>query len=190
MGGVKSPGVTNFRRKGNRLGKYLYQGGYWYFVTICTSYKQCIFVEEGLPLQNNRFVLSPVGRTVESHLKSLSQKYSGVSLEDYVIMPNHMHAIISIEEDGQMSLSEVMRRLKAHVQVEVREKVREGNLRDESWKDKPSATGEGFSLHKMWQKSFYDHIIRNDADLLRIREYIRDNPFKWRLDTLHPEYKG
>jgi REP element-mobilizing transposase RayT len=165
--------AKQFRRKYNRLSSELYTGGYWYFVTICTTYKQCIFVAEGLPLQDNRFVLSPVGRIVESHLKSLSQKYSGVSLEDYVIMPNHIHAIISIEEDGQMSLSEIMRRLKAHVQVEVREKIR-----------------EGLSLHKMWQKSFYDHIIRDDEDLMRIQEYIENNPKKWELDSLFMEMEG
>jgi REP element-mobilizing transposase RayT len=50
----------------------------------------------------------------------------------------------------------------------------------------PLQNAKEVNLHKIWQKSFYDHIIRNDTDLLRIQEYIMNNPINWELDTLNP----
>ena len=80
-------------------------------------------------------------------------------LDKYVIMPNHVHMILSLNEDSIIPLSQIVGSFKAGVSREI-----------------------GFSV---WQRSFYDHIIRSEADYKRICEYIENNPAKWALDKYY-----
>jgi putative transposase len=86
----------NFTRKRNRLPlKELYQGGQWYFVTICTQDKKCIFVEETptFPLKS----VSPITKIIQNEWLNIEKFYSNVVLDEFVIMPNHFHGIIGFD---------------------------------------------------------------------------------------------
>jgi putative transposase len=175
-----------FIRKPNRLPfKNLYQGGYWYFITICTDQSQNMFVAEPLRFQNNNFELNKLGKELEKLWQEIPELFSGVVLDEFVIMPNHFHAILGFSEkvfyknEGkEQSLWDLIGKFKSIFWTRVKQ-----NLRSEQsqWNHKGSAT--------VWQKSFYDHIIRDQKDLARIREYIQNNPLNWHLDSLNPKSK-
>lgn len=169
---------ANFIRKPNRLPfKELYQGGNWYFVTICTDQMKNIFVEEPLRFQNNQFKLNKLGEEVKNLWQEIPQLFSGVVLDEFVVMPNHFHAILGFAEkvyykDGikEQSISDLIGKFKSILWTNIKN--------DLDLNGKRSAT--------IWQKSFYDHVIRNQKDLDRIREYVVNNPLNWHLDSLNP----
>ena len=177
------------KRQRHRLSKELYLGGYWYFVTLCVENKSNVFVAEGLSLQDNKFKLNSLGEMVEKEIVNLENKFSKIKVENYIIMPNHIHLIISIDEGATrinskkiISLGDVVGLLKAYTQKRIRDLLNaNGGI------NPPLRNTKEINLHKMWQKSFYDHIIRNETDLLRIQNYIVNNPINWQLDSLHPD---
>ena len=219
------------KRQNNRLSKDLYQGGYWYFITLCTYNMQCIFVESApSPTQNTTeftLVLSPtqsrqkyrlnhLGKIIEKVWLNTTQCYSDVIFDEYVIMPNHFHSIIGLDENScslvtgkKVSLGDVVSSFKRVSLREFKESVG-GGVRESVGEYLRENVGEGADSTKFkvadftkfegadstkstlnkygtfWQKSFYDHIIRNDKDLFRIQEYIINNPINWELDSLHP----
>jgi putative transposase len=181
-----------FVRKSNRLPIHnLYQGGQWYFITICTTNRQCLFVEEGLSLQNGLFHLTRYGIVVEQTLLCLADVFTNIFVDEYIIMPNHLHIIISLgdkqvkkETGKQANLSDIIGYLKAYSQKIIREidyGINNGGINPPLHKD--------LNIHKVWQKSFYDHVIRDEKNLNKIREYIRNNPLQWELDEYNPKHK-
>jgi REP element-mobilizing transposase RayT len=134
-----------------------------------------------LRFQNNneshQFELNQLGKKVENLWQEIPQLFSGVILDEFVIMPNHIHAILGFEEKvyyqnsaKEQSLSDLIGKFKSILWTKVKHEL--------NWNGEPSAT--------IWQKSFYDHVIRDEEDLKRIREYIQNNPLKWQLDLLNP----
>lgn len=154
-------------RKKNRLGKWLYDA-WWFFVTICTENKKSYFWDIDVGADNIR--LNLYWKIVEQCRCNISMIYENVGLEDFVIMPNHIHAIINIDKDEAIgnrpywSLSSIVKWFKQAVSKQLRK----------AWL--PSFKR---------QKSFYDHVIRNEQDLLRIREYIELNPYKRKNDEYY-----
>jgi REP element-mobilizing transposase RayT len=114
----------------------------------------------------------------------LGTHYSGVEVDSYVVMPNHLHGIILLAGDepgsspkrSSLSISEVMRRFKSFTTHEYGVGVRQ-----HGW---PAYPG------KLWQARFYDRIIRNERELVAIRQYIEQNPQRWELDSLNPALRG
>ena len=148
------------QRKNTRLEHYDYAQQNFYFVTICTANKQCIF---GRPSQ-----LSPMGQTAYTALQEIPQHFPDVVIDKFVVMPNHVHGIIHILKAGT-NLSTVIGAYKAHVTKTIR------------------AFTPGISV---WQSSFHDHVIREQTDYLRIWEYIDTNPAKWEADCFYCEIPG
>ena len=113
--------------------------------------------------------LSSIGYVVEKHILRANDVYPNVSIDSFVIMPNHVHLIVALEPPAgggvraprPTPLSDVIRSIKATVTKEL-----------------------GYSV---WQTSFYDHILRNEADWLRARQYISDNPACWAEDEYNME---
>ncbi len=151
-------------RRPNRLPYYDYSQVGYYFITICTKHKEQLFgkVVGADVLIGPRVVLSPYGEAVETVIVQIPE------IEKYVIMPNHVHLIIHLgsSADGPMgtsapthNISQIVRYLKRAV---------------------TTACGE-----TVWQRSFHDHIIRNEADYLRIWSYIDTNPNKWTEDCYY-----
>ena len=142
-------------RKNPRLKQFDYASRAYYFVTICAKNKACIF---GSPQ-----ALSNAGSIAEAALQSTETHFPTVKVDKFVVMPNHVHAIIILEE-GSPGLSAIVGQYKAAVTKHIHK-----------WD--PAAT--------VWQTSFHDHIIRNQADYQRIWQYIDTNPVKWSEDCFY-----
>ena len=153
------------KRKSIRLHGFDYSQAGAYFVTICSYEKKCIFGN----IVDNQTTLSKTGVFVESFWKQLPNIFSFVSLDNWVIMPNHLHGIVWLGETNheKQNLSDVVCWFKSR-----------STLRCiKNFKTKP----------KLWQRGFYEHIVRDEKDLLRIRQYINDNPVQWAVDSENPE---
>lgn len=152
-----------FYRKKLRLPDYDYSQYGCYFVTICTKDRRNLFghIIEG------KMVLNPLGNIISNILLELESHYFNSEITDYVIMPNHLHFIWFNQSNSL--LSDVVKTFKGRSTVAYREYIRTKNL----------------IFHPLWQRSFYEHIIRNDKDYLRISEYIENNPIQWELDRFY-----
>lgn len=159
------------KRKPTRLKNYDYSFTGAYFVTICTQNKANYFSDIVISNANEPATvqLTHFGKIAEKQIKAINFKYADVDIENYVIMPNHIHMIVSIfnenERDSSISVTDVVRIFKS--------------LTTRSCKIGPV----------IFQRSFYDHIIRNDTDYLRIRNYIDNNPSKREEDSLYNSAK-
>jgi len=149
-------------RKPHRLKDYDYRQNGAYFVTLCIKNRREILgnivgaTVPGRPCME----LSEIGKVVDSAIKHYQENLDGVVFERYVIMPNHVHAIIVIRSEtgdrGRSPLQNIVRHLKSYVTKKI-----------------------GFSP---WQKSFHDHVIRNEEDYMSVAEYIENNPLNWKQD--------
>jgi len=150
-------------RKAARLKDYDYSAPGGYFITICTKERKQVFWRVGASCA--RPALSEAGKAVSEELLRLSNAYPTVRLDKVAIMPNHVHMILVIGpgEGGRAQLAPTVSRVVQQFKGAVTKRV-------------------GISL---WQKGFYDHIIRNEADYLRIWEYIDANPAKWEEDCYY-----
>lgn len=145
------------KRKQIRLKTYNYGQNGYYFITICTKNRQELFCQKKSKLKDdNTFELSEIGKIVEDSIKNIEAVYKEVKADDYVIMPNHIHLVLSVERDADISVSKIIQQTKSWVTKKV-----------------------GFPI---WQKSFYDHVIRNEQDYYEIVNYIQMNPLKWEND--------
>ena len=156
------------KRKLNRLKNYDYSSVGYYFVTVCTHGKINWFGK----IKNGEMMLNECGTVVENCWLDLSNHYGNFKLDYFVIMPNHFHGIFFIDNtvgDGlkpsptKYGLSEIVRGFKTFSSKKINQIMQPRN-------------------HFRWQRSFYDHIIRNECDLNRIRQYIIDNPLQWEMD--------
>jgi putative transposase len=156
-------------RKSNRLKGYDYFGSGYYFLTICTKGRREYFGSVDERMMN----LSKYGEVVDQSWYELPQHYVNCSLDIFVVMPNHVHGIIVINNENIVGngfkpfpthgLPEIIRGFKTFSSRKINERI-VGNDRFQ------------------WQKSFYDHIIRSEKSLNNIREYIQNNPLQWDLD--------
>ncbi len=153
-------------RKPNRLGSWDYGEVGCYFVTLCTHRRQPLFQMEN-PTVGNGLCAVP-NQIVHRWIAETQNKYTNIRIDKYVIMPDHLHFIINIRERHTgRSLPDVMRFFKTMTTNEYIRVVKQGQL--------PAFDG------KIWQKSYYDHVIRNQQDYNEIWEYIENNPLKWML---------
>lgn len=109
---------------------------------------------------------SMIGEAVLDEWFALPGRFSHVDLDAFVLMPNHLHGLVLLRAEGP-SLSAVIAAFK--------------NLATRSAREKCRAT-----IGSLWQRGFYDHIVRNERDLERIREYIETNPARWAYDGNNP----
>ena len=153
--------MPSFNRKNIRLPGYDYSQIGAYFITICTLNKQNILWEDNNwhPTRPNETPpLSPTGKLVDFAVRNISKIYDYVSVEKYAILPNHVHLllVISIDDDKPVvptSVSTIIKQFKGYV---------------------TKTSGK-----HVWQKSFYDRIVRNEQECQTIWEYIDANPLNW-----------
>ncbi|MCL2392672.1 MAG: transposase [Oscillospiraceae bacterium] len=154
-------------RKRMRLESHDYSSAGYYFVTICTKDKGDIL---GTIVGANcvRPDLSKYGELVEKEISTLSATYDFVRVNKYVIMPNHIHMIIVLDDCHGNSagrtqfaptISRVIKQFKGAITKQIGQ--------------------------SMWQRSFHDHIIRSNADYQRIWQYIDENPERWTEDCYY-----
>lgn len=144
--------------KRRRLVNYDYAQEGLYFITICCKNKENYFwIKDEYNV--GEIELTEAGKTVKEEIENIPVKYKGTRLDNYVVMPNHVHLIIEIEN-------------RSHIPTIVNQT-----------KGKVSRT-LGFSP---WQRSYHDHIIRGDEDYENIWNYIESNPLKWNDDKFYNE---
>jgi REP element-mobilizing transposase RayT len=158
------------QRKLIRLQEFDYSMPWWYYVTICTKNMKCWFGK----VKNGKMKLNTLGKCVESFWGNIPEHYLSVKMDYYVIMPNHFHGIIILNNPVETGHAPFLR--KGH---------NLGNVVG-SFKSAVSkwAHQNNFPTFQ-WQPRFYDHIIRNEKDLHRIRTYIKNNPIKWEIDEYY-----
>jgi len=151
------------KRKPNRLLEYDYSTPNAYFITICTHNKKNLFwTNVGAIIDRPKNVpLTSHGKMVQSSIEDIPKHYPSISVDHYVIMPNHVHLLLQIntDDDGRSmiapTISTAVRLMKGAVSKQA-----------------------GFAV---WQKGFYDHVIRNQQDYDEIWQYIENNPRKWAI---------
>ena len=175
-------------RRSVRLKEFDYSQPGWYYITICTHNKKCLFGG----IADSKMVLNKFGKIVNEEWQKTKEIRRNIDLDYYVIMPNHIHGIIIIEN-------------KIIVHTALRANSNSPLQCDENIKNKlnsPSQTigaiVRGFkgSVTKrinelrntpgspVWQRNYYEHILRNEMDLYCTRNYIQNNTLKWQLDDL------
>ena len=164
-------------RKNLRIKNFNYKSENIYFITICSKNRECVFCKIDDKISNAGFYTidfdkyiyySNIGKIVVNSLKNIETIYNGVVLKEYVVMPNHIHMIMEITNDGcnnNTDISKIIGSFKRYVSKTVN-KDRENKI-------------------EIWQKSFYEHVIRNEIDYNIILEYIVYNPLKWKLDVYY-----
>ena len=146
-------------RKPNRLKDYDYSTDGAYFITLCTQNRRALL--SNIVGDDAHIVPTTRGKIAEKYLRSMP------GIDRYVMMPNHIHLIVVIRS-GTMwassptqSVPQLIRSFKTLVTKELGEQI--------------------------WQRSYYDHVIRDEADYLRIAEYIQNNPARWREDRFYTD---
>ncbi|MFZ2154065.1 MAG: transposase [Candidatus Moraniibacteriota bacterium] len=155
-----------YKIKSARLKGYDYSQNGMYFITICTKNREEFFGE----IKNGEMALNEIGKIVKEEWLQTSIIHPNILLDEWIIMPNHIHGIIEIKNVETprwgVSLGSIINQIKSICTKKI-------------WKS-------GYSDFA-WQSRFYDHIIRNDESLNKIREYIRINPQKWEEDRNNVE---
>ena len=161
------------KRKHSRLKTYDYTNSGCYFITFCTKDRAHVLssiVGRGA-LTPPRVELTNIGKIAAEVIERTSVVYPGISIDNYVIMPNHVHLLIRISpvdggvraprptENGSVSITEVIKAMKSITTRKIGTKI--------------------------WQTSFYDHVIRNDEDYQTRFRYIKENPAKWQQDKYY-----
>lgn len=160
-------------RKPLRLKEYDYSEAGYYFITACTKEKRCVLSSVGRGILDAPLVeLTKYGKLVEETLNFLDTHSEHIRLDKYIIMPNHIHLILQVSGGGA---SGKPRPTEALIPKFISSLKRYTNRK------------AGMEL---WQTSYYDHIIRNEPDYLRIWNYIDTNPAKWTEDEYYIPKEG
>ncbi|MBA7587750.1 hypothetical protein ES708_29788 [subsurface metagenome] len=162
-------------RRSIRIPGYDYSQDGWYFVTICTQNRKCLFGE----ITHAKIQLYEYGRIVEEYWKWLARQFKDVYLDEYVVMPNHLHGIIIIRRGGSRTAPtpktpECNKPLGRIIGAFKTVSTKRINIIRKT----PAST--------LWQRNYYEHIIRNEDELNRFRRYITDNPANWQTDEENP----
>jgi putative transposase len=152
-----------------------------YFITICTHGRECLFGE----IDNGRVVLNAFGEIVRQEWQRSAEIRRELGLDAFVVMPNHLHGIVHIMDissvvgaHGHAPLPDPFRRPPRSIGSFVARFKGAAIRRINAKRD-----AEGTPV---WQRNCYEHIVRDEADLERIRQYIADNPHHWTADEYHP----
>ena len=160
----------NDKRKPNRLKGYDYSTDGAYFITICTKEHKCILsrvVGDGV-LDVSETLLTEYGKVAKSQLEIMTSFYDDIVIDKYVIMPNHIHMLISIiESDGT-----------SRTPSPTNDKIAKFVSSFKRFCNKQYG-------QNIWQRSYYDHIVRDDKDYLTRWKYIDDNPIRWLNDKYY-----
>ena len=157
------------KRKTVRLKEYDYSQAGHYFVTVCAKGR----VEWFGHVEDGKMVLNERGVTVERCWNEILRHFPDVDLDAFVVMPNHVHGVIIINPVGNRHACSIQRQYQ-------KLPVIMGSFKSavSKWIHTAGPGNKGFQ----WQKSYHDHIIRNEESLQRVREYIANNPALWAQD--------
>ena len=165
-------------RRSIRLKDYDYSQAGAYFVTIVSKDRAALFGD----VVNGAMVLSKAGTLVAETWQWLPTQYPYVGLDEFVVMPNHLHGVIWLTGPRAGTGDSRIASTKVKDQKPLGQLV--GTFKTVSAKQVNLAVGT--PGRPLWQRNYHDHIIRSEPELNRIREYIRNNPLQWELDEENP----
>lgn len=150
-------------RQSIRLKGFDYSQEGHYFITICTQGQQPLFGE----IIMKEMVMNQIGKIVNDQWFQLPARFKGIQLDTFVVMPNHIHGIITILESlPDQTIGKIIGAYKSLAANEYIKLCKANSL----------------PVEKLWQRNYYEHIIRDEEDYSRIVEYIENNPLKWNED--------
>ncbi len=170
---------NNYARRSVRLKNYDYSQAGAYFVTICTQKKEYLFGT----IKDGKIVLNDAGEIVNEFCTKTESHFTNTIFDAFVIMPNHFHAIITVGagfprpvknqiHDGRGDPAPTLGNIVGFFKYQTTKQI---NILRQT----PG--------HKLWQRNYYEHVIRDENDYQRIYKYIQNNPLKWASDSLHPQ---
>ena len=139
-------------RKRIRIKDYDYSKENIYFITICIKDRLELLGE----IREEEIELTQEGRIVENNINKIEEIYYNAIIHEYIIMPNHIHILLEIKNKKETTISKIIKHYKSNVSREI--------------------------TYSIWQKSFYEHIVRNEKEYLKIVEYIQNNIINWKND--------
>ena len=154
------PSDRHPRRRSLRLPEYDYSHAGAYFITVCTQDRVMLFGE----VIDRDVRLNDMGTIVQQTWDDLPTHYSGIDLDAFIVVPNHVHGIIILvdESEPRHAIPEIVRGFKTFSARRVNERAGKRGI--------------------LWQRGYYEHVIRNEKALDRIRAYIANNPARWAND--------
>lgn len=186
-------------RQSIRLKGYNYSQEGAYFVTVFTKNRVCLFGD----VIKDKMILNIPGEIVKKCWISIPSHYANVSLDYFMIMPNHVHGIILINYKRVQNI-EPLQSLTSNVRAQDIEPQKEILQKQNRYQNVTKASIgsiiRGFKIgatkwfrkntdiKNVWHRNYYEHVIRNETDLNNIREYIIYNPLKWETDEENPTY--
>lgn len=168
-------------RRSIRLPHYDYSQAGAYFITLCAHERRCLFGD----IVNHEVKLNNLGKIIAEEWEKTGSIREHVKLDSWVIMPNHFHAILFIHE-SDATYQNVYKKHKTAIGPQT------GSLGAIITGFKAVVTSRNNSRlfrnkQKIWQRNYWDRVIRNESELNQIREYIQNNPLRWELDKLYVE---
>jgi len=203
-----------FHRHSIRLKDYDYSSAGAYFVTICTHDRECLFGD----IIDGEMVLNDAGMMIDRIYNEMPRYFDNIVIDEYCIMPNHFHGIIHIvgaESISAQNAESISAQNAESISVpDIKNNITQNRVDIESTPTNESNAGKGLpniiqtfkryttiEYIKMvknnvappfnktfWQRNYYEHIIRDESDLCRIRDYIVNNPARWQDDEENPRY--
>ena len=185
------------RRRSLRLEDYDYGTAGAYFVTICTQDRACLFGD----VVDGAMCLNEAGQMVAALWDGIGARFSGVEIDQFVVMPNHLHGILVLS-DGDAAGATIERATTRVAPTDpsivgaplVGARVRLGDvvgafksLATTSYIDGVKTKGWPAFRGRLWQRNYYEHVIRDERALNRIRRYVDDNPARWEFDDETPD---
>ncbi len=160
-------------RRSIRLKQYDYSQIGVYFVTICTYHRDCLFGK----IINGEIILNEIGLLVQNEWVKTEKIRDNILIDVYLVMPNHLHGIIMINNVGAYGhtpLQNVFRSTSKTIGAIIRGFKSTTTKQINQYRQNPYLP--------VWQRNYYEHIIRNEDELSHIREYILNNPLQWEYD--------
>ncbi len=176
-----------FRIKTNRLRAWDYTSSGYYFVTICVKDRECLLGE----IDDRKMCRSNIGEIIQNCWNDIPVHFNNVQIDEFVVMPNHVHGIIQINNkinpNRRDAINRVSTKLGGITKSDNPMMLHSLGKIIRWFKGKSS-----YQIHKQhpafaWQPRYYDHIIRDEESLIKIREYIQWNPLNWETDEENPD---
>jgi len=181
--------ANTLRHRSIRLPGYDYTQAGAYFITVCTRDRQCLCGD----IIDGESRLSAEGQIVEECWKGISIHFPEITPDVFVVMPNHLHGVLWIEAKGAACSAPTIERFGRPVSNSVPTIVRSFKAAVTRQINLLHSRGtapervEGRAPTTIWQRNYYERVIRNEEELRRIRQYIVENPLRWALDRENPQ---
>ncbi len=195
------------RRRSLRLDGYDYAQAGAYFVTVCVQDRACLFER----IVGGAMHLNVAGELAARAWSSIPARFPGVEIDAFVVMPNHLHGIIVIADDMSVGAPLVGARIEpsepAATMAAPTECDHDNDAANRPANKRPTIGDivggfkSSFTVEyirgvkagrwpafdrRVWQRNYYEHVVRNEADLARVRRYIEENPLRWEFDRENP----